>query len=145
MAKVYLQLGSNLGDKNANLERALQLLEAHVGKCEKTSQIAITKAVGFDAPDFANCTARCNTRLRAQTILKICKNIEREMGRPDDLEYAPDGSRIYHNRIIDIDILLYCPAATPTKSLCINTSELTIPHPQIETRPFVKPLLQEIL
>jgi 7,8-dihydro-6-hydroxymethylpterin-pyrophosphokinase len=67
------------------------------------------------------------------------------MGRRETPEFAPDGSRIFHNRIIDIDILLYCPAATPKQSISVDTPELTLPHPQIESRSFVKPLLEEVL
>ena len=71
---------------------------------------------------------------RTKTVLKICKRIERAMGRKDAPEYAADGSRIYHDRIIDIDILFY-------GDLRLSTPLLTIPHPQVESRPFVGILL----
>ena len=54
------------------------------------------------------------------------------------MEFAADGSRIYHNRIIDIDILLYGKRR-------VSSPTLTIPHPQVEERPFVKPLLEQVL
>ena len=57
------------------------------------------------------------------------------MGRTDTPEYAPDGSRIYHNRIIDIDILFYGEHS-------VSTPQLSIPHPQVHSRPFVKQLLE---
>ena len=72
---------------------------------------------------------------KPENILRICKQIERSMGRTDAPEYDPDGSRIYHNRIIDIDILFYGEHS-------VSTPQLTIPHPQVHSRPFVKQLLE---
>jgi 2-amino-4-hydroxy-6-hydroxymethyldihydropteridine diphosphokinase len=121
------------------------MLDAAVGSRTKTSKILDNKAIGFDGPDFLNCVARYRTRRRPYTILRICKEIEYKMGRRETPEFAPDGSRIFHNRIIDIDILLYCLAVAPERSISIKSSELTIPHPQVESRSFVKSLLKEVL
>ena len=145
MAEVYLQLGSNSGGRRANIMRALTFLENALGKPEAVSEIIETEAVGFKGAEFLNCAARYRTRFGPRRILALCKKIEWEMGRREVPEYASDGSRIYHDRVIDIDILLYCPAATPGRSLVTHSKELTLPHPQVETRSFVRPLLSQVL
>ena len=96
-----------------------------------------TEACGFVAPPFLNTVVVYSSARKPENILKICKKIERAMGRKDAPEYALDGSRIYHNRIIDIDILFY-------GDLRIDTPELKIPHQQVEDRPFVKELLANV-
>lgn len=138
MPKVFLSLGSNLGDRAANVERAMSELDAALGRHLKVSEIIETEAIGFDGGKFLNCVACYSTRKWPETLLKLCKDIEYRMGRREVVEYAADGSRIYHNRIIDIDILLYGKRR-------ISTPALTVPHPQIETRPFVKELLEQAL
>ena len=138
MAKLYLALGSNIGARRANIMSALSFLNGYFGRYEALSDIVETNACGFDGPQFLNCVARYSTRKRPETILSACKEIERRMGRIDQPEYDATGNRIYHNRIVDIDILVY-------GSVKINTPELTIPHPQVETRPFVRPLLEQVM
>lgn len=149
MPSVYLLLGTNLGDRRANLAAAMRALEGQFGKPEVVSQIAETEAVGFDGPAFLNCVVRYRTRRRPQTVLKVCKAIERDMGRREIMEFRQDGTRIYHDRVIDIDILLYCPvkpaSAAPGGSIVLDSPGLTIPHPQVESRAFVRPLLEEVL
>lgn len=137
MAKLYLALGTNLGDREANLRTALSLLDAAFGARQALSPIINTQACGFRGPDFLNCVAVYESRRRACTILKICKRIEAQMGRTDAPEYDENGRRVYRDRIIDIDILKY-------GNLRMETSELTIPHPQIQSRPFVKELLDSL-
>jgi len=137
MADLFLALGSNLGDRKANLLQALLLLDGYFGPRKAVSEMIETEAIGFDGKDFINCVAKYSSRRKPINILKICKEIERKMGRKDDVEWDENGNRVYHNRIIDIDILSY-------GDVKMNTAELTIPHPQIETRPFVKPLLDQI-
>ncbi len=135
MKELTLLLGSNLGDRRAYIDAALAALDkALCGRRIKTTQIIETEACGFVAPPFLNAAAVYLSARKPETILKICKKIERSLGRTDAPEYAPDGSRIYHNRTIDIDILLY-------GNLRVNTRDLKIPHPQVEARPFVKELL----
>ncbi len=149
MPSVFLLLGTNLGDRKANLAKAMYALEGHFGKPEAVSQIIETEAVGFDGPAFLNCVVRYRTRRRPATVLRICKAIERGMGRCERPEFRPDGTRVYHDRIIDIDILLYCPvrsaSSSPGGSVVLDTPELKIPHPQVEGRAFVRPLLDEVL
>ena len=132
---VTLALGSNLGNRENNLKVALNMLNIALGSQPVAlSPVLETEAIGFDGPSFMNQLVRYRTAKSARTILEICKHIERQMGRTDAPEYAEDGSRIYHDRIIDIDILFYGKSR-------INTPELTIPHPQVESRPYIKELL----
>ena len=135
--KLYLSLGTNLGDRRANIAEALSQLDGAFGLHEALSQIVETEAIGFDGPTFLNCVVRYESRRRPATVLRICKDIERRMGREESLEFRADGSRIYHDRIMDIDILVY-------GKIRVDTPDLRIPHPQLQDRPFVKPLLEEI-
>ena len=135
---VYLSLGTNLGNRERNIKRALCLLNIALGRRWKAvSDIVNTKAAGFDGPDFLNCVAAYDVRLAPGALLCRCKMVERLMGRRDAPEYAPDGSRIYHDRIIDIDILLY-------GDLHIDTPDLKIPHPQLENRPFFGEMITQV-
>lgn len=135
--ELYLLLGTNLGDRKANIKEALGRLNAVFGAPLRQSPVIETEACGFIAPPFLNTVVVYSSARKPENVLRICKKIERAMGRTDSPEYAPDGSRIYHNRIIDIDILFY-------GEHCINTLDLTIPHPQVKTRPFVEILLRQI-
>ena len=137
MADLYLALGSNIGARKANIMSALSFLNGVLGRYKALSDLIETEAMGFEGPAFLNCVARYESRKSPGSILALCKEIEQRMGRTDSPEYAADGTRIYHNRIVDIDILLY-------GKVVMNTPELTIPHPQVETRPFIKPLLEQV-
>lgn len=132
---LYLALGTNLGDRQRNIKVALNLLDLHLGThYDALSEIMETEAIGFEGPAFLNCIVRYKSTKSPLSILKICKSIERSMGREDDLEYDSEGRRVYHDRIIDIDILIYGKRR-------IDTPELKIPHPQVENRPYIKELL----
>lgn len=138
MKELTLLLGTNLGDRRANIDEALRRLDkAFYGRRLRISPIIETEACGFDGPPFLNAAVVYASARKPQTILQICKQIERSMGRTDGPEYAPDGSRVYHDRIIDIDILLY-------GDLRLNTPTLVIPHPQVGTRSFVGELLAQL-
>ena len=145
MALVYLLLGTNLGDRALNLRTAGSFLEEAFGSREGESAVQETEALGFDGPAFLNRVEAYRTRRQPAPILKLCKRIERQMGRSGAPQYKPDGSRIYHSRIIDIDILEYRLESDLSKSITVNTPVLTIPHPQVASRPFVRPLLDEVL
>ena len=135
---VYFSLGTNQGDRRAQIEEALRRLDAAIGRpYEALSSIIESPAWGFDGPDFLNCVVRYRTARRPETLLRICKRIERAMGRRERIEYASDGRRIYHDRPIDIDILLYGEER-------IDTPELQIPHPLMGERAFVMGPLREI-
>ena len=135
---VYLSLGSNQGDRQARIDEALRRLDKAVGRpYDALSSVIETPAWGFDGLPFLNCVVRYRTARRPETLLKICKRIERAMGRCGAPEYGADGRRIYRDRPIDIDILLY-------GDLSVDTPELTIPHPLMREREFVMRPLAEI-
>jgi len=139
MTPLYLSLGTNLGDRTANLHRAISLLEERLQTpCAALSSFQKTEPWGFESPNsFVNACARFDlerpaTRSEAREILRICKEIETEMGR---VQRAPGEG--YKDRIIDIDILLF-------GALRMRTKSLTIPHPQMRERDFVLQPLREI-
>lgn len=133
---VTLLLGSNLGDRGGALAEAERRLDALFGATAvQRSEILETEAVGFDGPAFLNRVLRYRCPLSPHRLLDACKRIERQMGRTDAPEYGADGRRIYHNRIIDIDILFFGDRK-------IRSARLTVPHPQVESRPFVRQLLE---
>ena len=135
---VYLSLGTNQGDRRAQIDEALRSLDASIGRpYEALSSIIETPAWGFEGPDFLNCVVRYRTAKRPHTLLRICKKIERAMGRTGAPEYDAEGRRIYHDRPIDIDILLYGDEH-------VDTPDLKIPHPLMEQRDFVMRPLAEI-
>ena len=141
---VYLGLGSNLGNRDSNLLRAVNLLDqAFQTHPERISRIVETASWGFEGPDFLNfCLLYRIPRKglpeeHATEILHTVKAIEKELGRPEEALYDEEGKRLYHNRIIDIDILCYGAEV-------IRTAELTVPHPLIGQRDFVKKPLLEI-
>lgn len=135
MEKLYLALGSNLGDRERNITRALELLDIRLnGHALAISPMMETKAIGFDGKDFINCVALYDCGSDPFEVLDICKSIERQMGRTDEREYDAEGRRVYHDRIIDIDILMYGDRK-------IDSDRLVLPHPQVETRPYIKELL----
>ena len=101
------------------------------------SQVVETEACGFSGPPFLNAVVVYASARKPESILRICKQIERSMGRSDSPEYDPDGRRIYHDRHIDIDILIY-------GNVQLSSPFLTIPHPQVASRPFVRPLLSQV-
>ena len=134
--ELVLLLGTNLGDREENIRRALEALDkAFGGRRVKLTKIIETEACGFDGPPFLNAVVVYRSARKPENVLKICKQIEHSMGRTDAPEYASDGSRVYHNRIIDIDILFYGEHS-------VSTPQLTIPHPQVHSRPFVRQLLE---
>lgn len=129
MSKIYLSLGTNLGDKESNLEQALRLLAQEV-KILKTSSLYETEPVGFkDQPWFLNMVLEGKTDLSASDLLSFTKSIESEMKRIKTIVNGP--------RIIDVDILLYDDEK-------IETEDLIIPHPRMQERAFVMVPLYEI-
>ncbi len=135
---VYFSLGSNQGDRQARIEEALRRLDKALGRpYEALSSIIETPAWGFDGPPFLNCVVRYRSARRPETLLHICKRIERAMGRRGVPEYDAEGRRIYRDRPIDIDILLY-------GDLTVDTPDLKIPHPLMWQREFIMRPLAEI-
>ena len=130
MADVFLSLGSNLGDREANIRQAIELIR----KLEDIKIIALsslyeTEPVGVqNQSDFYNCVMKIETDLDPHTLLDSMKSIERAMGRGRNTHMRP--------RIIDIDILLY-------ENLDLESFELRIPHSRLKARRFVlEPLLE---
>jgi len=131
---VYLSLGTNLGDKEHNLLSAITEIERRIGPVRAQSAFLSTEPWGFKSENtFLNAAVRVETELSPHALLRITQQIERDMGRT---QKSVDGQ--YHDRIIDIDILLY-------DDLHINTKKLTIPHPRMYERDFVLIPLREIL
>lgn len=133
MHTVYLSLGTNLGNKEHNLRVAISMIGKDVGTVVRQSSFIATEPWGFESANtFLNCAVCIKTTHTPLDVLHLTQDIEREMGR---LSKSIDGQ--YHDRIIDIDILLY-------DDLNINTPELTIPHPLMHEREFVMIPLKEI-
>ena len=132
MATVYLGLGTNLGNKEANLRTAIYKLQERIGKQVSLSSFYETAPWGFESDhSFLNAAIGLETSLPPIEILHITQEIEKELGRT---KKSVNGS--YSDRLIDIDILLY-------DNLVLQTPELTIPHPLMTERDFVmKPLIE---
>src|SRR5919109_4648574 len=132
MARVgYLSLGSNVGDREANLRAAITALGEHGVEVEAVSSAYETEPVGeiVDQPDFLNAAARIKTDLEPEQLLDVCKPIEAERGRMF-------GAPRHGPRPVDLDILLL-------GDLELTTERLTIPHPALTERRFVLvPLLE---
>ena len=137
----YLGLGGNSGDRAANIENALKLLDAQEGiSVVKVSEIIETEPWGFKSEyKFLNCVARIEVspEITPLGLLDICKSIEHILGREENAEYDPEGNRIYRSRPIDIDILFYGLER-------IREDRLVIPHPLMSERDFVMVPLRQI-
>jgi 2-amino-4-hydroxy-6-hydroxymethyldihydropteridine diphosphokinase len=119
---VYLSLGSNLGDRRANLKKALGLLGESI-EIVKVSSVYDTEPVGVgEQPRFLNLMCRVNTDIGPLQLLSFIKGIEADMGRDLRLKDAP--------RVIDIDIIFH-------GDTIMESPELTIPHPRMRERAFV--------
>ncbi|MBP5716432.1 MAG: 2-amino-4-hydroxy-6-hydroxymethyldihydropteridine diphosphokinase [Bacteroidales bacterium] len=135
MARVFLGLGSNLGDGRANLNRALDLIVANVGPLLAVSDFIESEPWGFASEHrFTNAVCAVETGLGPMALLDITQEIERQMGRTH--KHAAGES--YTDRIIDIDILTY-------DDVTMHNERLTLPHPLIGQRDFVKIPLQDCL
>ncbi len=132
--KVYLGLGTNLGDKRENIAEAIRKIEELVGKVVRQSALYGTKPWGFKSDnDFLNAAVCVETKLSPRELLAATQQIERSMGRR---EKSHNGE--YHDRLIDIDILLY-------GNECIDEPDLKVPHPLMTERDFVMKPLSEII
>ena len=133
--KVYLGLGSNLGDRNANLEQSIALIHERVGEVIRRSSFIETEPWGFQSKNaFLNAVILCETTLTPREVLKATQKIERELGKTKAHATRRSG---YKDRPIDIDILLY-------DDLTIEEPDLKIPHPLMQQRDFVMIPLSEI-
>jgi len=126
---VFLGLGSNMGNRQANLEKALELLSQRL-RVEKISTIYDTEPIGnTNQPRFLNLVCQIYTRLAPTELLALAKGIESKLGRIPGKSNAP--------RPIDIDILFF-------DDQVVETPELVIPHPKLTERAFVLVPLAEI-
>ncbi len=134
MEKVYLSLGTNLGDKEKNIAEAIEKIRELVGDVIRQSALYATKPWGFKSDnDFINAAVCVETTLSPRNLLAATQSIERDMGRK---EKSKDGK--YHDRLIDIDILMY-------GNEHIDEPDLKVPHPLMKERDFVMIPLREIL
>jgi 2-amino-4-hydroxy-6-hydroxymethyldihydropteridine diphosphokinase len=127
----YLGLGSNVGDRRANLQAAVDALPAHGVEVLAASSVYETEPVGEvpDQPDFYNACIRVRTELEPEQLLDACKAVERELGRQTGgLRHGP--------RPIDVDLLLLGEET-------YRSERLSLPHTQVTSRRFVLvPLLE---
>lgn len=129
MVKAYLGLGSNLGNKSANLKKAISYLKKYI-KVTKMSAFYKTEPVGYKNQDwFLNCAVEAETGIKPLDLLKLLKSIEKKLKRAKTIKYGP--------RTIDIDILFY-------GNNIMKTKKLVIPHPRMHKRLFVLEPLSSI-
>ncbi len=158
MNRVYLLLGSNMGDREATLNEAnLELIDAllpdylevaSLDEAVDTSEMMETEPWGFSTPvdPFLNQSFRCLTELEPHEVLQVCQRIETELGRErKEPQFDADGKRIYESRPIDIDILAFeRQEGEEWKEVTVNAKDLVIPHPQLQSRDFAAKLYKEL-
>ena len=127
--RVHLGLGSNLGDRGRNIERAVEILGERM-EVERVSKLYETPPMYEEhQPSFLNAVCRCSSPPAPRDLLRFIQEIEKALGRVPGPKNSP--------RPLDIDILLY-------GALTLNEPDLVIPHPGIAERPFVLVPLAEI-
>lgn len=126
---VYLGLGSNMGDRRDNLDKALDLLSYRINILEVSSIYDTEPVDNVNQPRFLNLVCKVTTRLEPIGLLTLLKGIESKLGRKQTGPNTP--------RPIDIDILFF-------GELVMNTEKLTIPHPRLIERAFVLVPLADI-
>ena len=125
LTEVLFSLGSNLGNRNSHLEKAIQEINNQIGRVVKTSEIYECEPIGFEADtNFLNLCIKVETTLSALEILKNINQIETNFGR------VKNTTDSYISRIIDIDIIFY-------GDWVISSNKLTIPHQAFRERKFV--------
>lgn len=138
--RVFLGLGSNLGDREEAIRKAIGLIGERIGTVLRQSSLIESEPWGFESENrFLNGVILVETTCSPRELLKATQQIERDLGRTKKSAHA---SRLtsharYHDRPIDIDILLY-------DELHVDEPDLKIPHPLMHDRPFVMDPLQEI-
>ncbi|QDP84673.1 2-amino-4-hydroxy-6-hydroxymethyldihydropteridine diphosphokinase [Chryseobacterium sp. SNU WT5] len=133
--EVTLLLGSNLGNPENNIEKAITFIEQEIGSIEKRSEVLITKPVEFDSTNiFCNIALLIKTQESPVNILNLIKSIEKKMGREYDTIFSGE----YQDRIIDIDIVSIC-------NLFFWSRRLEIPHVKhLHQRDFSRKLLEQL-
>lgn len=136
---VVFSLGSNMGNREALLNKAIDLLAERMGEVVMLSNLYETEPWGFECSDaFLNCAAVVDTDLDPRKVLEVALSIEKELGRlrPDDMD--PSAPKQYASRPIDIDVIFY-------DNVISSDSSLILPHPRMEQRAFVLRPLDEII
>jgi 2-amino-4-hydroxy-6-hydroxymethyldihydropteridine diphosphokinase len=129
-SRIYLSLGSNLGDRAENLSRAIRALPGAGARTLRRSSLFETEPVDFpDQPWFLNCVVEAETTLPPENLLRALQGIERQMGSRKLIARGP--------RIVDLDIIFY-------GSSVIRAMEIEIPHPRMAARRFVLVPLAEL-
>ncbi len=145
----YLSIGANLGEREQTINQAVSLLNSEVGRVLARSAFYYSDPVGFDSEHpFCNICLKLTSELPPQRVLYITQDIEKALGRTEKTQTA-NGKPVYHDREIDIDLLMAfdMPADStdfPLFPVCINSKRLTLPHPRMDERDFVKIPLSEI-
>ena len=130
MTRVWLALGSNLGDRAAYLQAACEALPEAGVRLLRASRVAETEPIGVeDQPRFLNQVLEAETSLEPRPLLDTIKAVERQLGRTPGERWGP--------REIDIDILRY-------DGLTVDEPGLHIPHPELQNRPFLLELLEDV-
>lgn len=130
---LYLSLGTNLGNRHENINRACALIGERIGTVVRKATPVETAPVGFESDNlFVNTAVAVDTTMSPADVLRATQQIERDMGRTIK---SKDG--VYHDRIIDIDLL-----ASDSRVVC--TPSLQLPHPEMTDRLFVLEPLAEI-
>lgn len=123
MKTAYLSIGSNLGDRECNIRRAIEKLESTDLRVLRTARLYETEPVDVrDQPWFVNTVLEIGTTLFPRQLLSRTQKIERELGRTRRVKKGP--------RIIDIDVILF-------GNFQVTSPDLTIPHPRFQDRRFV--------
>jgi len=139
--RTYLGLGSNLGNREEYIRKAISLIGESVGTVLRQSTFIETEPWGFKSENrFLNGVILCETTLTPRQVLKATQKIERDLGRKKKTTASHSSSltpHLYSDRPIDIDILLY-------DELTVDEPDLKIPHPLMHQRDFVMIPLNEI-
>lgn len=141
----YISLGANLGSREQTIDSAISLLNSEVGRVLSRSSFYYSQAEGFESEHaFCNCCVRLTTDKTPHEVLRITEDLERALGRRHKSQNG-----VYHDREIDIDLLMAfdMPADStdfPLFPIQIRSKKLTLPHPKMDQRDFVKIPLAEI-
>lgn len=128
---LFLSLGSNAGNREDNLQVAVQAIFKRIGTITRLSPVFQSESWGFQSDDFLNCCVELATNLPEEEVLRICLEIEKDMGRVRSIEKG------YQARIIDIDLLFF-------DQKIVANENLQLPHPELQNRDFVLYPLVEI-
>jgi len=129
VTEVYIGIGSNLGDRIANISKGVALFSSY-GNIESMSSVYETEPEGLKGqPDFLNCVIKVQVEMEPAHLLALLKKIEKEMGRKRGRRNGP--------RLIDLDLLFY-------NNRVIDTPDLKVPHPHLPQRAFVLVPMVEI-